>query len=833
MQKTKKIMKWVLIPVFLFCMLFIPNNSVKANSSDSFYGKWINNIYFSKFKNGIVRSEQARIIRRNSDGQFVYCIEPGTTLLENHLMPSYNSNQASISGMSEEKWNRIQKLAYYGYGYNGRTDDKWYAITQYLIWRTNTLGWDTYFTDSFRGNIIYPFQTEIAQLTKDVDEHFIKPSFDNKTFDINVGETLTLTDSNNVLSKYEIKSTNGASIGKSGNVINISHIEKGNIKIILEKKLQRFKSKPIVYVDDSSQNVMLAGNLDSVQAVININIHGGKVEIEKTDKDTGVNKPQGESATLKGAIYGIYTENDIKVGTITTDENGQAISSELPKIGRYYLIEEKASQGYLIDDTTKYYFEITKEDLYPKIKVFEKIISRRFEFTKVFANEKTGIMTPEPNVVFGFFNSKNELVAKETTDSNGRIKVDLVYGTYIVKQLTSTPNYEKVDDFVIKVEEIGEPIYKVIANANIKAKLKVMKIDSESKEVLKIRGIKFKIFNIEEGKYVCHKISYPTLKDVCEFETDKNGEFVTPYDLKSGKYRLEEVDQIIDGYLWNNKTYEFEIGENSEIINDKDHGMILLLKYSNEQVNGKIEINKIGEELIKEDGSYRYEEIKLKDTIFNIYADEDIITKDGIVHYKKGDIVGTITTDENGYAFIDNLYLGKYYFQEIKTSNSNLQIDDKKYYFELKYKDQYTNLIVETILVKNYYKKGSLEFVKTDLSSGKTLENTIIEIYTTNDELIYTGVTDKDGKIIINDLPLGDYYILEKKAPENYKLNTEKHYFSIDENGEIEKFILTNELIIKIPNTSKNELNINFLIISGISFGLLVLIYVKKKNNKK
>ena len=71
--------------------------------------------------------------------------------------------------------------------------------------------------------------------------------------------------------------------------------------------------------------------------------------------------------------------------------------------------------------------------------------------------------------------SSGRVVAKETTDSNGKIKVDLVYGTYIVKQLTSTANYEKVDDFVIKVEEIGEPIYKVIANANIKAKLKVIK----------------------------------------------------------------------------------------------------------------------------------------------------------------------------------------------------------------------------------------------------------------------------------------------------------------------------------------------------------------------
>lgn len=831
MNNLKKILKWAILPIFLFGILFIPNDCVKAVSSDSFYVTWMDNIYFTKFKNGVQRSERARLLRRSSDGQFVYCIQPGVTLIEGHLMPGYDSNQSVMSGMTQEAWDRIQRLTYYGYGYEGRTDDKWYAITQFLIWKTHSLGWDSYFTDSFKGNIIYPFQNEIAELTKDVDEHYIRPSFNGETFDINVGDTLTLTDTNNVLSKYEIISSDGAIVSKNGNTLKIKSTQKNQIKIIFKKNSNRFSSAPIVYVDDESQNVLIAGSIDPVSAVININVHGGKVNIEKVDKDTGVNIAQGESATLKGAIYGVYTENDVKVGAITTDENGKAVSSELPSLGRYYLLEEKASEGYLVD-TSKYYFEITEDNTNPSIKVYEKIINRNFEFTKVFASDKTGIMTPEPNVEFVFYNSKNELVAKEKTDSNGRIKVNLVYGKYIVKQLTATPNHEKVEDFTIEVNSVGDTIYKVIANADFKAKLKVVKIDSESGKQLKINGIKFKIFNVDKNEYVCQKITYPTSLNVCEFETNLNGEFITPYALSSGRYRLEEIDQEIDGYLWNQKSYEFEINENSNLINDKDYGMMFLVKYSNEQVKGELEINKIGEKLVIENGLYHYEEIKLKDTEFNIYANEDIMTKDGIIHYKKGELVGTIITDENGYAYIDNLYLGKYYLQEIKTSDDNLQIDNDKYYFELTYKDQYTKIITKSFEIKNFYKKGILDFTKTDFSTGKTLPNTTIEIYTNDDKLIFTGITDENGKIMIDNLPIGDYYILEKETPENYKLNPNKMYFSIM-NGQITKATLENELVIDIPNTSKNELDNNLFVIGGIALGLVALLYVKKKNQKK
>lgn len=70
---------------------------------------------------------------------------------------------------------------------------------------------------------------------------------------------------------------------------------------------------------------------------------------------------------------------------------------------------------------------------------------------------------------------------------------------------------------------------------------------------------------------------------------------------------------------------------------------------------------------------------------------------------------------------------------------------------------------------------GTLVFSKLDVSTSEPLPNTLIEIYNAEtDELIYSGRTDENGEITIEELRYGKYYILEKEAPEGYTLNEEK-----------------------------------------------------------
>lgn len=821
--------------------------------------EFIPNIFMRKERpNGYKKYQQARFIRQSSDNHFIYCLQPYADIKENAQYKIEMKDYISVLNLTMEQWHRISLLAYYGYNYNengyNHSANKWYVITQLLIWRTVEPDDIMYFTDTLNGNKVKDkFADEIAELETLVANHDLTPNFNTKDINVNLGETIKLTDKNEVLKIFEIDGIKNAIASINENNLTITPTAVGNVEISFVKKATNYEMPPIVYFSDHSQNALKPGYYDPVYSQFSIKIIAGSIEIHKLDKDTNGSNAQG-NAVLEGAVYEIFDTDYNLITTLVTDKNGYAKTDKILSLNKEYILKEKkASNGYLLD-TEEHRFTLNDENLDISINVYEKVIERKVNIFKVLGSNKTGILTPEPNINFEIYlkncNSNQStnligidvdthtevnsycLITTITTDKNGYASVTLPYGTYIFRQLNTTSNYEKVQDFEIIIDEnVEDEITKVLSDTIVKGKLKLIKVDADSNKVIVKDGIKFKIKNTDTNEYVCQEISYPTKKNICTFETT-DGYFITPDNLEIGNYQIEEVEnQNIDGYIINKLPIAFSVNENSDFKYD-GNDTILEIVFNNKQVKGELNITKIGEKFILDNGKFKYEEIKLNDVSFDLYADGDLYSQDGNLIYKDKEIITSFKTID-GFYKIENLYLGNYCLVETETALGHV-LNDKPYCFKLEFKDSKTPIVSLNYTIKNFIGKGNVEITKTDISNSNALPNALIEIYNVDNKLIFSGYTDSNGKIVVANLPIGKYKFIEKEAPSGYILNTEEHFFEIKENGEIVKSYLTNEKepeeTFDVPKTSVADSKIiDVITISLVIAGIGFVIYDKKK----
>lgn len=739
-----------------------------------------------------------------------YCLELGK-LIESNIY-TYTTSFEELN-YDKDMLDYVKLLAYYGYDYPGHRTDNYYMAAQELMWNRldNTeIKWVLNMQPDNYINV----EKEKSEILSLINTHYVRPSFDDKEIEYILGEELELVDTNNILNRY---------ISATDNVI----IE-GN-KLILTKdfnedeivlKHPNYTGKQyLLYTSGVSQKMMSTGGMDDVTSTINIKIIGGSLELNKLDKDSSLNIAQGE-ATLNGSVYNLYDEDGNVVDSITTGSKNKI--ENLP-LGKYTLKEATPPKGYLLDENN-YEIDINGDNLNVKLDVYEEVIKRKVEIFKVFSSNTTGELIPESGISFEIYDKDNILINTITTDNNGYTSIVLPYGVYTFKQINTTENYYKVEDFTITISEYDErPIYKLLSDSQITAKVRIIKKDMDTKENIKNSNIKFKIYDVKNDKYLSLNVSYPENKYTSEFQVDKNGIFITPIALLPGTYILEEVPEDLDGYLYNNDKITFTIDETSNFI--KENGELYLeVPFYNKRVKGSIEVTKYGEEVTYIDNSYYYKKIPLEGVILNLYAKEDIYENNKLI-YKQDELIKEIITNKNGIALIEDIPLGKYYIKEIITVGNHI-LDEEAHDIILSYIDEYTDNVKQKLEINNYLPKGNLIINKYQTGTRIPIPNTLIEIYNTNNKIIYKGYSDNNGQIILKDIPYGEYYLSEVEAATGYRLLEEQITININKDEEI--INIYNERI-EVPNTGLSLNNIDIFVIVTIILSITLIIFFYKE----
>ena len=528
-----------------------------------------------------------------------------------------------------------------------------------------------------------------------------------------------------------------------------------------------------------------------------------------------------EEASLEGAEFEIYAAEDIftpdhqvdeqgnrhviyakdtLVKTVTTNKNGEAVIKDLP-LGKYRVKETKAPAGFVLNPDSQEVAFIYKDQNTPEI---EEKLEFSNERQKVeLSVEKRDAETGKAlkGATFGLYNKEaissgdkvivkaDTLLQEITSNEKGKaaFTLDLPLGRYYVKELQAPAGYVSSDEILefdatyqgqdvktIKLKSVkkNQPTTVEVTKADITTGTE---LDGASMSVLDKDG------NVID--------SWTSVKD-------------SPHVIKRlqvGKTYILREELAPYGYL-RATDVEFTISDTAEVQK---------VKMEDEVPVARLLVNKKGEFLDSVslldnakgmiEHLFNYVTGNLTDVTFNVYAAEAIRAADGVSadYYAADELVGSITTDGNGIAQMDNLPLGRYYIVEKETSHGYV-LDNEPRYVDLTYRDQDTPLVTYSADWQNARQRVQVEVLKKEKDSDKVLSGAIFGLYAADDivsskgkvllakdTLIELKTTDEDGKIqFVADLPIDSrYYIKELAAPDGYVTDQEPQEFTFEYQG--------------------------------------------------
>lgn len=505
--------------------------------------------------------------------------------------------------------------------------------------------------------------------------------------------------------------------------------------------------------------------------------------IENTPLSISFHKIDAETKlSLANAEYKLYVEKGgsyVKVNenTYVTDINGMfTISNGLKAGEKYCFIESKAPDGFYTD-ATPLYFVLSEDgvaytDLTYTTAIEDNTILAedvRTYFTIIKKDFETGEAIP--NVTFEIKDENGRLIRTEKTNVNGEIKLyGLPEGTYFAYEIGFPDGY--IHNTAPIKFTIGLSDNKDTLITNTQTKVTLKKVDAETGKA--VANVLFDLY-MTEGKETV-KANENALK------TDKNGEISLSKLKVNVPYYFIET-QPANGYYSDTTTkYGFVINEAGEVC-DLNGNVInkIIVKNTPTSIN-----------LLKVDADDANK--KIAGVTFNIYA------KNGT---ENGELVEVVTTNENGIANISRLPEGAYFAVEVGFPDGYIQDLHTRYDFEI-------NASTKDAVIRIANKKTSVTLSKIDLVNGEPVEGATIEIYNQNHEIVYTGVTDKNGTITVDYLPIGTYTYRETINPDGYQINTYEYSFTLNADGSITNGeAITNaptEVVITKTDTDGNPL---------------------------
>lgn len=528
-----------------------------------------------------------------------------------------------------------------------------------------------------------------------------------------------------------------------------------------------------------------------------------------------------EETSLEGAEFEIYAAEDIftpdhqvdeqgnrhviyakdtLVKTVTTDKNGEAVIKDLP-LGKYRVKETKTPAGFVLNPDSQEVSFIYKDQNTPEIEEKLEFSNERQKVELSVEKQDAETGKALKGATFGLYNKEaissgdkvivkaDTLLQEITSNEKGKaaFTLDLPLGRYYVKELQAPAGYVSSDEILefdatyqgqdvktIKLKSVkkNQPTTVEVTKADITTGTE---LDGASMSVLDKDG------NVID--------SWTSVKD-------------SPHVIKRlqvGKTYILREELAPYGYL-RATDVEFTISDTAEVQK---------VKMEDEVPVARLLVNKKGEFLDSVslldnakgmiEHLFNYVTGNLTDVTFNVYAAEAIRAADGVSadYYAADELVGSITTDGNGIAQMDNLPLGRYYIVEKETAHGYV-LDNEPRYVDLTYRDQDTPLVTYSADWQNARQRVQVEVLKKEKDSDKVLSGAIFGLYAADDivsskgkvllakdTLIELKTTDEEGKIrFVADLPVDSrYYIKELSAPDGYVTDQEPQEFTFEYQG--------------------------------------------------